>query len=255
MSQYIFNLGEQINQQQILDEIYNQLDLRLWNNYTDDPTSDGSSYVSESGLVLIFKSTLNETQENKLNNIISNYNYDSNYDDRKKFKINNSYEDPTNLDYNLFGLHKNRSIIFGELRVVDYYRNYENGEYSDLVVKELRDYTRDNGLVQYRIQTSIWYLNDESTGATKQTIKYYTLPESIQEGIDRRENVLAQAKAYCYTTIGEIYSFDLLTTLKSEIDFFSQGYTQPLLSEISGSTKPYLNTQIKEEIISKLRFS
>ena len=89
MQTYIFNIPI-FNQQQILDEINTDMWLRLWNNYTDDPTSNGSSYISDSGLVLIFNNDLDQSQINQLNDIINNYVYDPNYCDRKKFKINNS---------------------------------------------------------------------------------------------------------------------------------------------------------------------
>lgn len=173
-----------------------------------------------------------------------------------QFKINNSIEDPTNIDYDVYGFQKKRTILFGELREIEYYKNYISSSqtYSDLVVKEYRDYTRDaNGLVQFRTQTSVWYLNDNNTGITKSSIKYYTLPEAIQEGLDRRGNIIAQAKAYALANIGQLYSFDLLASVKNEIQLFVDGYTQPLRNAVSASTKPYISTTIKENLIENLR--
>ena len=173
-----------------------------------------------------------------------------------QFKINNSIEDPSNIDYDVYGFHKKRTILFGELREIEYYKNYISSSqtYSDLVVKEFRDYTRDvNGLVQFRTQTSVWYLNDDNTGTTKSAIKYYTLPEAIQEGLDRRGNIIAQAKAYALANIGQLYSFDLLASVKNEIQLFVDDYTQPLRNAVSASTKPYLSTTIKENLIENLR--
>ncbi len=258
MENYIFNLNNQFNQQQVLDEINTVMGLRLWNETSDDNTSDGESHISEDGLVLSFKVNLTNEQIIELNSIIDNYVFDPNYDDDKLFKLTNSNQDPTNIDYDVYGLHKKLTIIFGELRVVEYYRNYNptTRVYSDLVVKEFRDYFRDiNGLVQYRNQLSEWYLNDGTIGATKSTVKYYSLTQSIQEGLERRGNIISQTKAFTLASIGQLYSFDLLTSVKNELLLFIDGYTQPLRDGINNSTKPYLNQTIKDGIIENLRLS
>ena len=56
-----------------------------------------------------------------------------------QFKINNSIEDPSKIDYDILGLNKKRTIIKGELRQVEYYKNYDysSNTYSDLVVLEV----------------------------------------------------------------------------------------------------------------------
>ena len=82
-----------------------------------------------------------------------------------------------------------------------------------------------------------------------------TLEESIQEGIDRRSNVIAKAKSYVLVQIGQSYSFDLLTSVKNEIQYFYDGHTQPLRDAINISSKPYLNQTIKDGIIESLRLN
>jgi len=173
----------------------------------------------------------------------------------KSFKI--GHEDPTIIDYDILGFHKKRTIIFGELVKVEYYEFYDGVDYSNLIVEETREYTRDinTGLVQHRNQSSKWYLTDDKVGLTKNTIKYYTLEEAIQEGIDRRTNVIAKAKSYVLVNIGQLPSFDLLTSVKNEIQLFIDGYTQPLRDAITNSTKPYLNQTIKDGIIESLRLN
>jgi hypothetical protein len=109
--------------------------------------------------------------------------------------------------------------------------------------------------VQYRNQSSRWYLSDNSIGLIKNTVKYYTLEESIQEGIDRRTNIISKTKSYVLINIGQLYSFDLLTSVKNEISLFIDGYTQPLRDVMVNSTKPYLNQTIKNGIIENLRMS
>jgi hypothetical protein len=171
-----------------------------------------------------------------------------------QYKISDSYEIPLTIDYDIMGFHKKRVIIFGELRQVGYYRNYDGITYSDLVVEELKEYVRDaNGMAQYRIQTINWYLSDDSIGHTKTTNKYYTLGEAIQEGVDRRGNSISEAKAYTLTQLGRNYSFDFLYTVKDYIQFFIDGNTQPLRDAIQASTKPYMTQTIKDGIIETLR--
>jgi len=186
--------------------------------------------------------------------ISNGYNYGEEITE-KKFKIG-SYIDPSIIDYDILGFHKKRTIIFGELTKVEYYEFYDGHTYSNLILDETREYIRDsNGLVQYRNQSSRWYLSDNSIGLIKNTVKYYTLEESIQEGIDRRTNIISKAKSYVLINIGQLYSFDLLTSVKSEISLFIDGYTQPLRDVIANSTKPYLNQAIKDGIIESLRLN
>ncbi len=182
-----------------------------------------------------------------------------------QFKINNSIEDPSKIDYDVLGFHKKRTIIKGELRRVEYYKNYtpSSQTYSDLVVSEFRDYIRDEiGIVQYRNQTSNWILNDNTTGLTINFTKYYTPEEGIQEGIDRRGNMISFAKTALLDGLKQVYgepanqsySFDMLTSVKTQMEYFNQGYTQPLRDAVSASTKAYLTVGIKEAVIEQLTF-
>jgi hypothetical protein len=173
------------------------------------------------------------------------------------YKLTNSQENPVHIDYDVYGLHKQRNIVAGELVLVNYYRNYDpiSEVYSDLILKEHREYSRDaNGMVKHRIQKAEWIMSDETVGLTNTTIKYYTQKESIQEGIDRRTNIIDDAKVYCVNTLGLNYSFDLLNSVSTYINLFKEGYTQPLRDAISASTKGYLTTQLKEEIVNILIF-
>jgi hypothetical protein len=264
MQTYTFQI-EEFNQKQILNEILSKMNLRLFNNYSNDPTSDGESYVSENGLVLMFRVDLTESQINQLNNIITNYVFNPYYDDLFKFKINQSTENPRMIDYDILGLNKKRTIIKGELRLIEYYKNYivSANTYSDLVVVETRDYTRDEiGIATSRNLSSSWLLNNGTTGLTINSTKYYTQEEGIQEGLDRRSNMIGFAKTSLLNGLKEIhgepanqnYAFDMLTSVKIEIDYFIQGYTQPLRDAVSASTKPYLTVGIKEAVIEQLRF-
>lgn len=78
------------------------------------------------------------------------------------FKLTHSNDDPMGIDYDIYGLHKRRVIVYGELILTEYYKNYEDGIYSDLVVSEQRKYTRDSiALAVSREQITTWYFEDE----------------------------------------------------------------------------------------------
>jgi hypothetical protein len=182
-----------------------------------------------------------------------------------RFVINDSISDPSMIDYDILGLNKKRTIITGELRLVEYYKNYiaSANTYSDLVVVETREYVRDEiGIVQYRNLSSNWLLTDGTTGLTINHTKYYTPEEGIQEGLERRGNMIGFAKTALLSGLKDIYGeptnqnygFDLLTSVKVQIEYFIQGYTQPLRDVVSASTKPYLTEGIKEAIIEQLTF-
>lgn len=178
--------------------------------------------------------------------------------EKPKFKINNSYESPENIDFSIFGLHKEEIISSGGfLTDIKYWKSYDGTTYSDLWVHEHRDYAVDgDGLAITRTMTISWYLTDNTIGYTRvYPLKYYNKTQSIEEGIIRRNNVLAKAKVYCIDTLGLNYSFDFLNYLKQYIDLFTQGYTQPLRDAVASSTKPYLTQEIKDNIVQILTYN
>lgn len=232
--------------EELKDIIYNGGTYEIVNNSLQDTIDSIKSNVRE-----------------EMYNLLPDY-YKSGYTNAQ-FKINNSIENPSGIDYDILGFHKKRTIIKGELRQVEYYKNYtqSSNTYSDLVVSEFRDYIRNEiGIVQYRNQTSNWILSDNNTGLTMGFVKYYTQEEGIQEGIDRRGNMIAFAKTALLDGLKEIYgeplnqtyAFDMLTSVRAQMDYFVQGYTQPLRDAVSASTKAYLTTGIKESIIEQLTF-
>jgi hypothetical protein len=182
-----------------------------------------------------------------------------------RFVINDSISDPSMIDYDILGLNKKRTIITGELRLIEYYKNYiaSANTYSDLVVVETREYVRDEiGIAQYRNLSSNWLLTDGTTGLTINSTKYYTPEEGIQEGLDRRGNMIGFAKTALLSGLKDLYgepanqnyAFDMLTSVRVQIDYFIQGYTQPLRDAVSASTKPYLTEGIKLAVIEQLTF-
>lgn len=179
--------------------------------------------------------------------------------EKPKFKINGSYESPENIDFDILGLHKELIIASsGFLTDIKYWKTYDGITYSDLYVHEQREFTVDDasGLAITRKMTIHWYLTDDTVGYSRvYPLKYYNKVQSIEEGITRRNNILAKAKVYCIDNLGLNYSFDLLNSLKAYIDLFSNGYTQPLRDAVLASTKPYLTQVQKDAIVTILTYN
>jgi len=247
---------------QLVDELEGALGVN--NTDTTKPIDFSVTYIP-TNLIVNFDFDLTQNQIDTCDNTVNNFIYNPNYTFRRFFKINNSLGDPSKLDYDILGLNKKRVIIKGELREVGYYCGYNPtaNTFSDLVVLEKRTYNRDPiGIATSRNQTSIWYLNDGNSGLTKTFTKYYTEEQGIEEGINRRGNMLSFAKTSLLNGLKEIYgeptnqsyAFDMLTSVKTEMEYFTQGYTQPLRDAVSASTKPYLTEQIKINVIEQLTF-
>lgn len=169
--------------------------------------------------------------------------------DGNNFKINGAMESPMNLDYDIMGFHKKRTITKGELLSVEYYRNFDGTTYSDLVVKEERVYTRNAmGLVMYRSMIISWYFEDGTVGEVKNTTKFYSPQESIDEGMNRRGNMIADGKLYILGTVGLANGQDFLVSLTGEVNLFVNGATQPLRDAITASTKTYITQTMKDTL-------
>jgi hypothetical protein len=263
MESYNYNIN-QFNITQLMDEVDLSLNKKLYFKNEGDIV-DGYCDTLDTLVIFNFYSGLTLGEINILDSVVSNYVYNPNYAESKYFKINQSTNNPSTLDYDILGFNKKRTIVTGELRLVEYYKNYDASAntYSDLVVVETRDYTRDEiGIAKYRNLSSNWLLNDGTTGLTINSTKYYTPEEGIQEGLDRRGNMIGFAKTALLSGLKDIYgeptnqtyAFDLLLGVKTQIDYFIQGYTQPLRDVVSASTKPYMTVGIKEAVIQQLQF-
>ncbi len=174
-----------------------------------------------------------------------------------QYKINDSIDDPSLIDYDILGLHKKRTIVKGELILVEYFRDFDDiaQVYSDLVVKETRSYVRNQiGLALSRDMEITWYLKNGEIGVIKNTRKFYNSKESMTEGSTRRLNIIEEAKAYVLSVVGQANAFDLLSALKSYIELYKDGYRAPLISYVGTVDKPYLDANMKAEIIEILTF-
>lgn len=160
----------------------------------------------------------------------------------------NSKKPPTSLDYDIIGLHKKRTLVKGELVKVEYYGEYNHTtkQYSKLVVSEDRVYYRVNQMVDRREMVIKWYDNDGIVCMTKNTTKYYSITESMQELDTRRANIIADLKI---NTVGLVMMCSGITSVQAqtvakpmvstynlEISKYLQGYEQELRDAITNDT-------------------
>jgi len=182
-----------------------------------------------------------------------------------QYKLTDSVVNPSDINYDIFGLIKKRTVISGELISVEYYSSYDEKTdiYSNLVVKESKTYNRDSiNIILSRTTKIDWYLTDGTVGCSKELIKYYAPDEAIAEGVERRRTMISFAKNTLLSELRKIYSdttsqqyaYDLLISLSTEIKYFEDGYTQPLIDGVNNSTKSYLTINLKRLIIADLTF-
>lgn len=253
-----------VNLQQLLYEIKNGLNLRLFFS-KDGDIVDGHIEMNGNDIDFVFNNDISENQISNLDNIINSHVANSSFKSPIFYKINNTLDDPQNIDYDIMGFHKKRIINKGELNTIEYYKNYtfSSDTYSDLVVRESRVYTKDSlGIVMYRDLSIDWFLNDDTVGVTKSYRKYYSPDAALQEGIDRRSNIINSAKAVLLRELKNLvgeptnqqYAFDFLLGISAQINYFKEGYTQPLKDAVNNSTKGYMTTSIKASVYNELNF-
>lgn len=112
----------------------------------------------------------------------------------------NKWHSPTDLDYKKglnTRLHPKNTFEKGEMKLREYYATATPNpdgsiNFTDLVLKEENDYTRDvAGFAISRQQTISWYRDDSTWGPDQKiTLKYYDGIDKIQEGQTRRGNLV-----------------------------------------------------------------
>ena len=174
------------------------------------------------------------------------------------FKLNNSTESPENINYDTKGYQKKRTFNNkGELIIVEYYKNFDimTQTFSDLVIKENREYLRVDGWVYLRQMNIEFYLSDGSIGCKKNTIKYYDDLSSYQEGKDRKNNIINQISMFVLSQIGESNAKDFLNECASLIDIYIKGNPTLLLEYVSNSEQEYMligSPILKEQVYTLL---
>lgn len=129
--------------------------------------------------------------------------------DKKVVKINNfirnpldPYDVPIDVDY-VSGLktklHRKSIVVKGEIKAEEFYENYINGAFVNLIIKETTTFTRDAlGFPLYKDVVVVWYCVDGTAHpTTKSWRSYYNQLEKIKEGKVRRGNLVANLQMPC----------------------------------------------------------
>jgi hypothetical protein len=89
-------------------------------------------------------------------------------------------------------LHRKQTMVKGEVQVEQYFLNFNGTSYSDEVVKETHSFARDVfGFAKYRSTTVEWFLKCNKVAPNKKIwVKHYDMLQSIEEGIQRRGNIV-----------------------------------------------------------------
>jgi hypothetical protein len=158
------------------------------------------------------------------------------------YRLTDNTEDPSELDYDIRGLHKKRTLKDGFLIKCEYFRTSDGTTYSGLAVEENRVYTVTPGtdLVSSRAMTIDWYRDDGSIGSTKKTVKYYSFVEQIAEGKTRRNNVVEYASLYLISKVGIPNAQDFLRTVAALMSLYVAGSRQELVAAVQGATQGYM---------------
>lgn len=89
-------------------------------------------------------------------------------------------------------LHRKQTMVKGEVQKEEYFKSFDGIIYSGLIVIESNSYTRDAmGFAKYRTTTVEWCLKNGSMCTYKKVWKkFYDPLQMIEEGIDRRGNII-----------------------------------------------------------------
>jgi len=154
-----------------------------------------------------------------------------------------SIEQLTNINFNFRGYFKKRNYAVGELRSVEYYRNYNPNTdiYDDLIVKEEFRYYRNSvtGECYLEERNIHWYLNTNEIGYSSMNIKkWYTPEESTKEIETRRSYLIAKSHTFIKEEIAKIYNdptvvinylVQLLSTVLEAENKYKNGIAEDLI--------------------------
>ena len=176
----------------------------------------------------------------------------------------NHSEPPFGVDY-VTGLttklHRKQVMVKGEVQQELFYVNYNGTTYTDLVVKETHVYSRDAmGFAKFKTTIITWIYEDDTECEQKKTwVKYYDNLQMIEEGIQRRSNMI---KALQPKVLGLlqmtlppeeqpnilIYGRGFLSQMKDYFENFANHSDRSLYTELNNSALvtqfPWLSNQI-----------
>ena len=172
-----------------------------------------------------------------------------------------------NVNYNFLGLQKEEIFDdYGCLIEKNMYLNYnsETKVFSNKILRDVCVYTRTNDMVVYRTETITWYDENEYPVFIKSISKNYTLIDSMNEGIRRRENLINKAKEYGFMNITGTYevsgeptmpnAYYFFTVIKDEVTLYINGMKDYLINKIENSQESYLTSTIKTNLVDILKY-
>jgi hypothetical protein len=162
---------------------------------------------------------------------------------------------PEMIDYTHAGLFRKQTEVKGALMKSEFFKNFENNVYSDLIVEEVYEYIESNPLYIGKKTSVNWYDTDDTIGHIKEFTYMFLPNEIIDFGINKRSNVLAIAILYIFQgTLSEANAFDLLDYCQGQIITYVQGNSAPIITRLNESvvTKPYMTQQIADAVIAIL---
>jgi hypothetical protein len=156
--------------------------------------------------------------------------------DLKIFQIdavaNSGIWTPQMVDYRHIGLFKKATMDKGLVNKLEFFESFENDVYSNLIVEEVYNYL-EQGALYVGTQTTVnWYDLDGNVGFTT-NFSYMFLPnEIIDFGIQKRSNVMANAKLYAFQELAQ-NAFVLLDNCQAQMSIYIQGNTPPLIAQVN----------------------
>jgi len=210
--------------------------------------------IPDSNLVrFVFDQELSSEDEGTLNNIVSNYTAPKRLKIYDYIDINSFSEcldccPPKDISYDILGLYKKETFVYGDLTEIIYYVERDGDTFSIPIVKEVREYNIVDTVYESRTITISWYYEDETLCSdTKIINKTYDPPKGIQAIERKRNNIMASVKTnligYLLLTGEETTKLDAIALAKaflsdyvSEISKYKEGTSSPLTTKLTNET-------------------
>lgn len=147
-------------------------------------------------------------------------------------------------DFKIQGYHKTMDQnVNGDAYIIKYFKDYNGGTPTGLVVKETRTYTRNavTGIVESININIDWFSGDEVTvRANKSWVNNIDFNRGMAKNEKARKRLLNKAKGAAIQMIGMEAGKTFMRELGGEIGLYIEGDRQPLIDGINASTESQL---------------
>ena len=171
-------------------------------------------------------------------------------------KLANS--DPRGLDYKtglITSLFAKLSFDKGELLHVEYYRDYDGVDYSDLVLDVGIEYNRNaQGVLTDRTTTRKWAIKDGEFGThVKTTRKYYSITQAAVADQRRRSNIVDNLVAKADPSVVSFVK-TMFRSLDNEINSYKTTGDTSLITAISQyqDDVPWLDAEVVPSVTLRM---